>query len=58
MLLNWLMMKLMDPAMDEATVKTLTEDYADNPFLLVTVAEKMSPQVLIDAAMRAEAGAG
>lgn len=56
MLLNWLMMKLMDPAMDEATIKTLTEDYSDNPFLMVTVAEKMSPRALIEAAMRAEAG--
>jgi methylamine---glutamate N-methyltransferase subunit C len=33
MLLSWLMMKLMDPTMDEAMVKMLTEDYVDNPFL-------------------------
>ncbi|BBB92117.1 MAG TPA: FMN-binding glutamate synthase family protein [Methylomusa anaerophila] len=56
MLLNWMMMKLMDPAMDETTVKLLTEDYPDNPFLMATVVEKLSPRALIEAAMRAEAG--
>jgi glutamate synthase domain-containing protein 2 len=56
MLLNWMMMKLMDPAADEAMVKMLTEDYPDNPFLMVTVAEKLSPRALMEAAMRAEIG--
>jgi glutamate synthase domain-containing protein 2 len=56
MLLSWMMMKLMDPAMDEATVKMLTEDYADNPFLMVTVTEKLSPRAMVEATMRAEAG--
>ena len=56
MLSSWLMMKVMDPALDEAMVKMLTEDYADNPFLMVTVAEKLSPRAMIEAAMRAEAG--
>lgn len=56
MFLNWLMLKLMDPALDEATVKMFTEDYADNPFLMATVAEKISPRAMIEAVMRAEAG--
>lgn len=56
MLLSWMMMKLMDPAMDEATVKMLSEDYPDNPFLMVTVAEKLSPRAMMEAAMRAESG--
>jgi glutamate synthase domain-containing protein 2 len=56
MLLSWIMMKLMDPTMDEAMVKMLTEDYADNPFLMVTVTEKLSPRAMIEATMRAEAG--
>ncbi|WP_371372998.1 FMN-binding glutamate synthase family protein [Sporomusa aerivorans] len=56
MLLNWMMMKMMDPMADEAMVKMLTEDYPDNPFLMVTVAEKLSPRALMEAAMRAEAG--
>ena len=56
MLLSWMMMKLMDPAIDEATVKMLTEDYPDNPFLMVTVAEKLSPRAMMEAAMRAEKG--
>ena len=56
MLLSWMMMKLIDPTMDEATAKMLTEDYADNPFLMVTVTEKLSPRAMIEAAMRAESG--
>lgn len=56
MFMNWLMMKLMDPAMDDAMVKMLTEDYPDNPFLMVTVAEKLSPRAMMEAAMRAESG--
>ncbi|WP_378956494.1 FMN-binding glutamate synthase family protein [Pelosinus sp. sgz500959] len=56
MLLSWMMMKLMDPTIDEAMVKMLTEDYPDNPFLMVTVAEKLSPRAMMEAAMRAEKG--
>ncbi|MDR3591713.1 MAG: FMN-binding glutamate synthase family protein [Negativicutes bacterium] len=56
MLLSWLLMKMTDPLTDEATVKMLTEDYKDNPFLLVTVAEKMTPRAIIEAGMRAESG--
>ncbi len=56
MLLNWMMMKLMDPAMDETMVKMLTEDYPDNPFLMVTVAQKLSPRAVMEAAIRAELG--
>lgn len=56
MLLSWMMMKLMDPTIDEAMVKMLTEDYPDNPFLMVTVTEKLSPRAMMEAAMRAEVG--
>lgn len=49
-------MKLLDPTMDEAMTKMLTEDYADNPFLMVTVTEKLSPRAMMEAAMRAEKG--
>ncbi|AJQ28151.1 MULTISPECIES: FMN-binding glutamate synthase family protein [Pelosinus] len=56
MLLSWMMMKLIDPSMDEVMAKMLTEDYKDNPFLMVTVAEKLSPRAMMEAAMRAEAG--
>ncbi|MBP2636875.1 MAG: fni 2 [Firmicutes bacterium] len=56
MLLSWLMMKMMDPMADEAMAKMLTEDYPDNPFLMVTVAEKLSPRAIVEAAMRAESG--
>ncbi|SFM25611.1 FMN-binding glutamate synthase family protein [Pelosinus propionicus] len=56
MLLSWMMMKLMDPSMDEVMAKMFTEDYKDNPFLMVTATEKLSPRAMMEAAMRAEAG--
>lgn len=56
MLLSWLAMKMMDPMMDEAMTKMMTEDYSDNPFLLVTAAEKLTPRAAIEAAIRAESG--
>lgn len=56
MFLSWLAMKVMDPTMDEAMVKMLTEDYPDNPFMMVTAAEKLSPRAMMEAAMRAECG--
>lgn len=57
MLLSWLGMKMMDPVMDEVMAKMMTEDYSDNPFLLVTAAEKLTPRAAIEAAIRAETGA-
>lgn len=56
MLTSLLLMKLMNPVMDEAMVKMMTEDYPDNPFLMVTVAEKLNPVAIIEAAIRAELG--
>lgn len=56
MLLSWLAMKIMDPAVDDLMAKMLTEDYPDNPFMMVTVAEKLSPRAIMEAAMRAESG--
>jgi methylamine---glutamate N-methyltransferase subunit C len=55
-LLSWMMMKMMDPMMDEVLRKMLTEDYPDNPFVMVSVAEKLTPQAIIEASMRAESG--
>lgn len=56
MLMSWMLMKLFDPMFDEATAKMFTEDYADNPFLMATVAEKMTPRAIIEAGIRAELG--
>ncbi len=56
MLLSLLAMKMLDPVTDEAMVKMMTEAYEDNPFLLVTALEKLTPRAAIEAAMRAESG--
>lgn len=49
-------MKLMDPMVDETLRKMMTEDYPDNPFLMATVAQKLTPVAVMEAAMRAETG--
>lgn len=54
--LSWLVMKLLNPLTDEALIKMLTEDYPDNPFVMVNIAEKLSPRALVEACMRAESG--
>jgi glutamate synthase domain-containing protein 2 len=56
MFLSWALMKLMNPMVDETTIKMMTEEYSDNPLAMLTVSEKLSPRALIEAAMRAEAG--
>ncbi|HZW83776.1 MAG TPA: FMN-binding glutamate synthase family protein [Candidatus Deferrimicrobium sp.] len=55
-MLSWLMMKMMDPLMDEAMDKMLTTSYPDNPFMMVTIAEKLTPRAIIEASLRAESG--
>jgi glutamate synthase domain-containing protein 2 len=55
-MLNQLILKLMDPMLDETMVEMLTREYADNPLMLATVAEKLSTRAIIEAGMRAESG--
>ncbi|EKE04539.1 MAG: hypothetical protein ACD_20C00051G0005 [uncultured bacterium] len=53
----WLMMKTLNPFVDDAAQKMFTLDYHDdNPFLAVTVTEKLSPRAIVEAAVRAELG--
>lgn len=55
-MLDWLLMKMLDPLSDEVMRKMLTEDYPDNPFVMVTAATKLTPRAIIEANMRAESG--
>lgn len=56
MFLSWALMKAMNPMVDEAVAKMMTEEYSDNMFAMVTVSEKLSPRAIMEAAMRAESG--
>jgi len=56
MFLSWLTMKMADPMVDELIRKMFTEDYPDNPFIMATLTEKLTPLALIEAGMRAESG--
>lgn len=56
MLLDWLLYALSNPITDEALKLLLTEDYPNNPFELVTVAEKLTPRAIVEAGMRAQLG--
>ena len=55
-MLNWLLMNMANPIIDDATKKMFTEDYPDNPYIVVTAAQKLTPKAIIEAGMRAESG--
>jgi glutamate synthase domain-containing protein 2 len=55
-MLNWMLSKMADPLMDDAMEKMLTAKYADNPFVAMTAAEKLTPRAIVEAGMRAETG--
>jgi len=55
-LLSWMMLKALDPLLDETMQKMLTEDYPDNPAVMLTIAEKLTPRAIIEAGIRAELG--
>lgn len=51
-----MMLKLLDPMMDAALVNMLSSEYAENPFLMTTIATKLTPFAMMEAAMRAQTG--
>lgn len=55
-MLSWLAMKMMDPMMDDVLIKMLTEDYPDNPFVMTTIGQKLTPMAIVEAGIRAELG--
>ena len=55
-MLNWMLSKMANPLVDDAMEKMLTTKYADNPFVLITAMEKLTPAAIIEAGMRAETG--
>jgi glutamate synthase domain-containing protein 2 len=55
-MLNWMLSKMADPLVDDAMEKMLTAKYAENPFVMLTAMEKLTPAAIIEAGMRAETG--
>ena len=55
-MLNQIMLKLMNTMLDETMVEMLTRDYADNPLVMATAAEKLSMRAFIESGMRATSG--
>lgn len=51
-----MMLWLMDPTMDAAMKNMLTSKYEENPFLMTTIAGKLTPRAIMEAGMRAETG--
>lgn len=51
-----MMMWLMDPTMDAAMKNMLTSKYEENPFLMTTIAEKLTPRAIMEAGMIAQTG--
>lgn len=54
--MNWIMNKVLNPGSDEVTKALLTQDYPNNPFEIVTAAEKMTPRAILEACIRANKG--
>jgi len=55
-MMNWILMKLMNPLADNLTWAILNQDYPTNPAEIITVADKLGPRVIIEAGMRAQTG--
>jgi glutamate synthase domain-containing protein 2 len=51
-----MMLWLMDPTMDAAMKNMLTSKYDENPFLMTTIAGKLTPRAIMEAGMRAQTG--
>ena len=51
-----MMLWLMDPSMDAAMKNMLTSKYDENPFLMTTIAGKLTPRAIMEAGMRAQTG--
>lgn len=51
-----LMLGLLDPLMDATLNNMLTSEYAENPFLMTSIANKLTPYAMIEAGMRAQTG--
>ncbi|MFZ3591831.1 FMN-binding glutamate synthase family protein [Bacillus sp. DJP31] len=51
-----MMLWLMDSSMDAAMKNMLTSKYEENPFLMTTIATKLTPKAIMEAGMRAQTG--
>ena len=55
-MINWLAKKIADPLADESINALMTNDYAQNPLVLLTAAQKLGLAALVEAGMRAQTG--
>jgi len=55
-MISGLMVKMLDPMMDDAVIKMMQDDYPDNPFVMVTILEKLTARAIMEAGIRAELG--
>lgn len=55
-MINWLVRKIADPVADESINALMTNDYAQNPLVLLTAAQKLGLAAIVEAGMRAETG--
>lgn len=55
-MLTELMVKALDPVVDDALISMMKKDYPDNNFLMATIFEKLTLRAVMEAAMRAELG--
>ena len=51
-----ILLKILNPLIDEYVYEMFTKDYSDNPFIMVTAVEKLGAKNIIEAELRAEKG--
>ncbi|TGE31596.1 FMN-binding glutamate synthase family protein [Desulfosporosinus sp. Sb-LF] len=55
-MLSDLMLRMLNPVTDDMFDTMMTEPYANNPFLMMTIMEKMTMRAIAEAGMRAQTG--
>ena len=55
-MINWMLKKVSDPLVDERIKTVMSLEYPENPYVLVSAAQKMSLRAIIEAGIRAQTG--
>ena len=53
-MLNWLLLRLINPITDDLIKEMFTKEYSENPYIAITAGQKLTPKAIIEAALRAE----
>ena len=55
-MLSKMLLKILNPVIDDLVIQMFTKDYRQNPYIAVTAIQKLGAKDIIDAQLRAESG--